>query len=49
MVLDISGLSLKGFSSYSLRRRKIIDKETNNNNIERKGQLGNKKGVRVFI
>ncbi len=48
-VLDISGLSLKVFSSYSFRRRKIIDKETNNNNRERKGKLVNKDRVRVFI
>jgi len=47
-VLDISGLSPKGFSSYSFRRRKIIDKEINNNNRERKGKLVNKKGVRVL-
>ncbi len=48
-VLGISRLSLKGFSSYSFRRRKILDEETNNNNRERKGKLVNKKGVRVFI
>jgi len=47
-VLGISGLSLKGFSSYSFRRRKIIDKETNNNNRERKGKLVNKNRVRIF-
>jgi len=47
-VLDISRLSLKAFSSYSFRRRKIIDKEINNNNRERKGKLVNKDRVRVF-
>ncbi len=47
-VLDISGLSLKAFSSYSFRRRKIIDEETNNNNRERKGKLVNKDRVGVF-
>ncbi len=49
MVLGISGLSLNSFSSYSFRRRKIIDKEINNNNRERKGKLVNKNRVRVFI
>ena len=48
-VLDISRLSLKDFSSYSLRRRKIIDKEINNNNKERKVKVVNKNRVRVFI
>ncbi len=47
-MLDISGLSLKVFSGYSFRRRKIIDEETNNNNRERKGKLVNKDRVRVF-